>query len=85
MLGLPDQITACRRKVDFHHVLLVFRDAEHAWPEWRDVVAHPLEALHRTEWNISRVSQFQSADGFTIVWLELKPFEPALAGRVGAR
>jgi len=77
----PDQIEACRRRMDFHHVLLVFRDAQHAWPEWRDVLERPLEALHRTEWNVSRVTEFRSADGFTIVWLELKPFAPALATR----
>jgi hypothetical protein len=80
----PDQIEACRRRMDFHHVLLVFRDPQHAWPEWRDVLERPLEALHRPEWNVSRVTEFRSADGFTIVWLELKPFEPALAARAGA-
>lgn len=81
----PDQITACRRRVDFRHVLLVFRDAQHAWPQWRDLLEHPLEALHRAEWNVSRVSEFKSADGFTIVWLELKPLEPALADRGALR
>ncbi|MGH7741207.1 MAG: hypothetical protein ACRENS_04220, partial [Candidatus Eiseniibacteriota bacterium] len=28
----PDDLNACRRRMDFHHVLLVFREADRAWP-----------------------------------------------------
>jgi hypothetical protein len=75
----PDQLNACRRSADFRHVLLVFRDAQHAWPEWTGVVAHPLDALHQTEWNVRQVRRYDTADGFMLIWLELGPLSPPLA------
>jgi hypothetical protein len=81
LVDSPDDLTACRRHTDFHHVFLVFRDAQHAWPQWQGVVAHPLDALHRVEWNVQHVWQYASADGFTIIWMELGPLGPELAGR----
>ena len=77
----PDELTACRRHTDFHHVLLVFRDAAHAWPEWASVVAHPMDALRRVEWGVRHVRQYDSEDGFVVIWLELGPLGPELAGR----
>lgn len=76
----PDDLMACRRRMDFRRVLLVFRDAEHAWPAWQDVVARPTEALHHGEWSVRHVRQFQSADGFQVIWLDLAPLGPELAG-----
>jgi hypothetical protein len=75
----PDDLEACRRRLDFRHVLLVFRDPEHAWGEWSAVVARPLEAKNRPELNIQRVRRFNSADGFNLVWLEMGPLGPGLA------
>jgi len=76
----PDQITACRRRADFRNVLLVFRDAGTAWPEWTSVVAHPVDALHRVEWNVRTVRRYDTADGFMVIWLVLGPLGPELAG-----
>jgi hypothetical protein len=77
----PDDLTACRRRMDFRRVLLVFRDAEHAWPEWQEVIAHPTESLNRVEWGVRHVRRFDSADGFQVIWLDLAPLGPELAGR----
>ena len=77
----PDDLNACRRRMDFRRVLLVFRDAEHAWPEWQEVVAHPTESLHRVEWGVRHVRRFDSTDGFQVIWLDLAPLGPELAGR----
>jgi hypothetical protein len=54
-------------------VLLVFRDPANAWPEWREAVAAPAEAPHRPEWNVRRAREWRTADGFSVIWLELKP------------
>ena len=75
----PDDIAACRRLQDFGHVLLVFRDPMKAWPGWRDLMAHPTEAIHRPEWNVRRSRVFETSDGFTVIWLDLGPREPGLA------
>ncbi len=75
----PDDLDTCRRRLDVRHVLLVFRDAERAWPGWGPVVERPEEAMHRKEWNISSARRALTADGFTVVWLEMGPLEPRLA------
>jgi hypothetical protein len=75
----PDDLTACRRYTDFRNVFLVFRDAKHAWSEWQPVVDRPLESLHRVEWNVRHVRQYDSGDGFVVIWLELGPLGPELA------
>ena len=75
----PDDVEACRRKLEIRHVALVFRDAEHAWPEWREIVARPLEATKHPEWNIRRVREWQTSDGFKFIWLELGPPKAQLA------
>ena len=81
----PDQLTACRKKRDFRQVILVFRSPEQAWPEWVDVVAHPTDALHRVEWNVRHVRVYKTADDFEVVWLDLGPLGPELAGAAGER
>jgi len=77
----PDDLAACRRHMDFKRVILVFRDADHAWPEWQEVVARPTESLHHTDWGVRHVRLFSSADGFQVVWLDLAPLGPELAER----
>ena len=75
----PEDLDACRRRLDVRHVLLVFRDPEHAWGEWSAVVARPLEAKDRPELNIRRARRYTSADGFSLVWLEMGPLGPGFA------
>ncbi|HTM58707.1 MAG TPA: hypothetical protein VL123_09865 [Candidatus Udaeobacter sp.] len=75
----PDELDACRRRVDFRRVLLVFRDPAHAWPEWSGVIARPTDALHHAEWNVKHVREYRTADGFRLIWLDLGPLGPELA------
>ena len=75
----PEAIEACRRRTDFHNVLLVFRDVAHVWPEWSEIVAHPLDAVHRPELGIQNVRRFDSPDAFIIVWLRLAALGPQRA------
>jgi hypothetical protein len=69
----PADLEGCRRRLEFRHVLLIFRDPANAWPEWREAVAAPAEAPNRPEWNIRRVREWRTADGFSVIWFELKP------------
>lgn len=75
----PDDLEACRRRLDFATVVLVFRGRGHAWPGWDELVERPEEALHRPEWNVTHASSWRTAQGFTVVWLELGPLSPRLA------
>ncbi len=78
----PPDIAACRRRLGFRHVLIVFRDVEAAWPGWQEILARPEEATRQPEWNVVRERHWQDQDGFRIVWLELGPLEASLAGGV---
>ena len=69
----PADLEGCRRWLEFRHVLLVFRDPANAWSEWREAVAAPAEAPHRPEWNVRRAREWRTADGFSVIWLELNP------------
>jgi len=73
----PTDVEACRRRLDTRHVILAFREARFAWPGWGELMAHPETAPSRPEWNVSRVRAFESADSFSIVWLEMRPLAPA--------
>jgi len=75
----PADLAACRRRLEFRHVLVVFRDVEAVWPGWEDVFLRPDEATRYPEWNVVRVIHWRQYDGFRIVWLELGPPEPTLA------
>ena len=77
----PADLEGCRRRLEFRHVLLVFRDPASAWPEWREAVAAPAEAPSRPEWNVRRVREWRTPDGFSVIWLELKPPLARLAAR----
>jgi hypothetical protein len=75
----PADLGACRRRLEFRNVVLVFRDPGQAWPEWHEVLARPAEAPRHPEWNVARERHWEAADGFQIVWLELGPQEATLA------
>ena len=79
----PADLDACRRKLDFHHVILVYRKPERAGPGWSEIVARPKEAQLDPELNIMRTRVWNSEDGFRIVWLELGGLKPRLAGAPG--
>jgi hypothetical protein len=69
----PADLEGCRRRLEFRHVLLVFRDPANAWPGWREAVTVPAEAPSRPEWNVRRAREWRTAEGFSVIWLELKP------------
>ena len=69
----PADLEGCRRRLEFRHVLLVFRDPASAWPEWREAVADPAEAPARPERNVRRAREWRTSDGFSVIWLELNP------------
>ena len=74
----PEDLEACRARLTFTHVLLAFRGADRAWSEWQAAMT-PGGELRHPEWNVARVRRWTSADGFSIVWLELGPPRPRLA------
>ena len=78
----PADLDACRRRLDFRNVILVYREPERAGPDWSEIVARPLEAEHNPEWNIRRTRVWKTEDGFDIVWLELGALKPPLAHRI---
>jgi hypothetical protein len=75
----PADLEPCRRKLDFRHVILVYREPERAGPEWGEIVARPQQAAHNPDWNIRRARVWKTEDGFEIVWLELGALKPPLA------
>jgi hypothetical protein len=79
----PADVGACRARNDFRHVVLVFRSSERAWAPWQEIVERPGEAGTHAELGVRRERRFLTADGFSVVWLELGPLAPqtALAGR----
>jgi hypothetical protein len=77
----PDEIEACRRKLEFRNVLLVFRSPGSAWPAWREVVADPARARDHAEWNVDTVREWLTSDGFRLIWLTLRPAGPRYAVR----
>ena len=79
----PEDVDACRRRLELRHVLLVFRAADRAWPDWTLVMERPQEAALNPDWNIRRAQRSETADGFQVVWLELGPLEPRLASSSG--
>lgn len=75
----PEDLAACRSRLEVGHVLLAFRDQTGAWPGWQEVMAHPEDAPHLPELGVRRARVYRSADGFSFVWLELEPSAPQFA------
>jgi len=76
----PADVEACRAKVPFRHVLLAFRAADRAWPQWSDLVANPDLAGLRSDWTVKIVRHWESDDGFRIVWIQLGDPKGVAAG-----
>ena len=79
----PDDVEACRRRLDFRHVVLVVRDGQRAWAGWNEIVER--EGFSRTLPRLGAVDErrYHTSDGFTVVWLVLGPLGPSLASNVG--
>lgn len=75
----PEDVTACRARHDFHHVLLVFRSADRAWEPWQEIVETPGAAATHAELGVRQERRFTTPDGFAVVWLELGPRQPQMA------
>ncbi len=77
----PGDVEACRRRLDFRHIVLVFRGDRRAWPGWSEIVER--EGLARTlpRLDVLDERRYRTPDGFLVVWLVLGPLGPALAGR----
>ena len=79
----PDDVEACRRRLDFHHVILVFRSGERAWAGWDEIVEREGEAATHPRLGAVHERRYQSKDGFVVVWLELGPLPGAMAANAG--
>jgi hypothetical protein len=74
----PEDVEACRQRLDFRHIVLAFREPRAAWGRWSEVVATQGGA-RALGLPVTREMRYVTADGFTIVWLELGPRSPSLA------
>ena len=79
----PGDVAACRRRLEFRHVVLVFRDGRRAWPVWNEIVEQEGYAVTVPGLGAVREDRYRTRDGFTIVWIELGPQGPALAADAG--
>jgi hypothetical protein len=79
----PDDVESCRRRLDFRHIVLVFRGDRRAWPGWNEIVER--EGLARTlpRLGVTAERRYRTADGFEVVWLVLGPLGPTLAANAG--
>jgi len=75
----PADIGACRRRLEFHNVVLAFRDADQTWPAWREAMERPTDVVGHPDWNVVREQHWTELDGFLVVWLELGPPDAGLA------
>ena len=80
----PEDLEACRSRLAFTHVLLAFRETGRAWSQWQAAMEPDGERSH-PEWNVVRSRRWRSADGFSLVWLELGAPRPQLARSEGTR
>jgi hypothetical protein len=78
----PADVEACRRRLDFHHIVLAFRDSRRAWAGWNEIVESPGAARAMPGMNVIEERRYRSADGFVIVWLQLAPLGPAMAANI---
>lgn len=79
LAATPDDVEGCRHRLDFRHVLLVFREPGPPWTAWTDLIVHPRDAARLPDWNITRARTWTTGDGFTLIWLELGPLRERLA------
>lgn len=77
----PTDVPACRQRLDFRHILLVFRDDQRAWPGWNEIVEQKGYAATIPGLGVVREDRYRTRDGFVVVWLELGPLAPAMAAR----
>ena len=75
----PDDVEACRRRLDFRVILLVFREAERAWPGWNEIMEQPGASKTMPRLHAIDERRYRTLDGFTVVRIELAPLEPGLA------
>lgn len=75
----PADVEACRRRLDFRHIVLAFRDSRRAWAGWNEIVETPGAARVMPGLDVLAEKRYRTPDGFTIVWLELSPLGPAMA------
>ena len=81
----PDAVEDCRRRLDFRHVVLVFRENTRAWDGWSEIIES--EGLSRTlpRLGVTDERRYRTPDGFVIVWLVLGPLPPTMAANELAR
>jgi hypothetical protein len=75
----PADVAACRRRMEFRHIVLVFRDGRRTWAGWDEILERPGYAATIPGLDVLHEVRMHSADGFTVVWLQLGPMAPALA------
>jgi len=75
----PEDVPGCRRRRDFRHIVLAFRNTERAWPEWQEVMGRPGTAQLMKELSVRHERRYKTSDGFVIVWLELGPMPAGYA------
>ena len=63
----PEDVAACRRLHDFRHILMAFRSADRAWPEWQEIVARPGAAELQPALVVTQEHRFTTSDGFLVV------------------
>jgi hypothetical protein len=75
----PGDVSACRRRLEFRHILLVFREGQRAWPGWVEVFEQPGFAATIQGLHVTSEERVRTRDGFMVVWLELGPLDPPIA------
>jgi len=76
----PADVDACRARLPFRHVVIAFREVEHAWHGWDELVRDPGSARANPDWTVRDVRAWRTqGDDFTVVWVELAPMSPSFA------
>lgn len=79
----PADVPACRRRLEFRHIVLCFREGSRAWAGWNEILEQEGYAATIPGLDVVREVRYRSRDGFLIVWLQLGPPGPALAANAG--
>ena len=75
----PEDVAACRRRLDFRTILLVTREGRPTWPHWREIMENEGVAATVPGLGVIKEERVHTHEGFVVVWLTLGPVEPALA------